>query len=330
MNRKISFTYPDIFRVVQYTLDHKRLFIQMIGVGAALLVHYLCGALSYRFQGSLSFLPWFFNLLGLIGSYLVLLVFAGPVTYLILQEIKTGRRGSIRGAFRRGLPFGFRLALAPLGILSFLLAGGIILVLLIWLGMIPGLGPFLWSLLIVPQFALSLFLVVGVLTLLAGTLLLPSIIVNEEIGPARAFSILRHRLRKHFLKFWGYVFTAAFLDLVYFVLITVLMLAALFLFFILSSTILGDKPGWVILSIPPTLARLSGFLETSLSLPSHLPPAGWVYPASGTAGGLSLAFIYMAWLTYPFLYAFNSGVIIYLALEERIVGPEDMGIPPDA
>ena len=323
MKRKVSFSYPDIFRVVQYTLDHKRLIIQMIGVGAALLVYYFFKSLSYQTQGSLQFLPWFFNLLGLIASYLVLLIFAGPVTYLILKEIKTGRRGSIREAFRQGFRFGARLALSPVGIISFLLACGIILILLICLGMIPDLGPFLWSLLIIPQFALSLFLVVGVLTLLAGTLLLPSIIVNEGVGPGEAFSLLRHRLKRHFLKFWGYVFTAAFLNLIYFCLITILMLAALFFLFFLSSTILGDKPGLIIMSIPPTLASLAGFLETSFSLPSHLPPEGWIYPASGVAGGLSLAFIYMAWLTYPFLYAFNSGVIIYLALEEKVVGSEE-------
>ncbi len=323
MSRKVSFSYPDIFRVVQYTLDHKRLIIQMIGVGAALLVYYLCGILSYQTQGSLKFLPWFFNLLGVIGSYLVLLIFAGPVTYLILQEIKTGRRGSIREAFQQGLRSGIRLALSPLGIISFLLAGGVILILLICLGMIPGLGPFLWSLLIVPQFALALFLVVGVLTLLAGTLLLPSIIVNEGVGPGKAFSLMRRRLKKHFLKFWGYIFTATFLNLIYFSLITLLMLTALYFLFFLSATILGDKPGLVVMSIPPTLASLAGFLETSFSLPSHLPPDGWLYPASGVAGGISLAFIYMVWLTYPFLYAFNSGVIIYLALEKKTVGPEE-------
>ena len=323
MRRKVSFSYPDLFRVVQYTLDHKRLIIQMIGVGAALLIYYLGSALSYQTQGSLKFLPLFFNLLGLIGAYLVLLVFAGPVTYLILKEIKTGQRGSIREAFRRGFRFGGRLALSPLGVISFLLAGGILLILLICLGMIPGLGPFLWALLILPQFTLALFIIVGVLTLLAGTLLLPSIIVNEGVGPGEAFLILRRRLRKHFLKFWGYIFTATFLNLIYFSLITLLMLAALYFFFFLSAAILGDKPGLVVMSIPPILTRLAGFLETSISLPSHLPPTGWVFPASGVAGGLSLAFIYISWLTYPFLYAFNSGVIIYLALEEKAVGPEE-------
>ena len=100
-NGKVTFTYSDIFRVVQYTLDHKRLIIQAVGLFLSLLAIFGCFFLSYRVQGSLTFLPWFFRLLGIIVFYLINMIFAGPVTYLILEEIKTGRRSTISGSSRK-------------------------------------------------------------------------------------------------------------------------------------------------------------------------------------------------------------------------------------
>ena len=317
VKRKIQFSYSDIFRVVQYTLDHKRLIIQAAGLLLALLALFGFFALGYRTQGSLSFLPWFFNLMGVIAFYLINMIFAGPVTYLILEEIKTGHRATIAGSLRKGLRYGLRLALAPLGALSFLLASGILLILLICLGMIPRIGPAIWSLLIIPQFILSLFLVIGTVTLLAETLLLPSIIINEEIPAGKAFVVLFHLMRRRFLTFWGYAFTALFLNLIYFLLFTVIILAALTVFFSISSILLGEMPGEVLLAIPSFFQKIPSDLTALVSLPSGTPPGGWIYPLSGFLGGFSLLFIYVAWLSYPILYGFNSGVIIYLALMGR-------------
>jgi len=314
-NRKIKFSYADIFRVVQYTLDHKRLVIQAAGLLLSLLALFGFLAIGYRTQGSLSFLPWFFNLMGVIAFYLINMIFAGPVTYLILEEIKTGDRSTIAGSLKNGLRYGLRLALAPLGVLSFLLASGIVLILLVCLGMIPGVGPVIWSFLIIPQFILSLFLVVGTVTLIAETLLLPSIIINEEISAGRAFVILFQLMRRRFLTFWGYAFTALFLNLIYFLLFTVIILAALTVLFSLSTVLLGKMPGEVLLAMPSFFQNIPSALTVAVSLPSGTPPDGWAYPLSGLLGGFSLLFIYVAWLSYPILYGFNSGVIIYLALK---------------
>lgn len=323
MERKIIFRYSDIFRVVQYTLDHRRLIIQALGLIGALLVLFFFFTLSYQTQGLLNFLPWFLNLLGLIAFYLITLVFAGPVTYLILQEIKTGRRGKISEAFREGFRYGIKLAVAPLGIIAFLLGSGIVLIIFICLGMIPGLGPLLWSLLIIPQFILALFLVIGTLTLLVGTLLLPSVIINEGVSAGEAFRTLFELMKRKFLTFWGYVFTSLFLNAIYFSLATIIILAALSVFFTVSSLILGTLPGEVVLAIPAYFYKIPPFLETAISFPSGQPPSGWIYPISGFLGGLSLLIIYVAWLSYPILYAFNSGVIIYLALTGKTLKQTD-------
>jgi len=313
-----SFTYPDLFRVVQYTLDHKRLIIQALGLVAALLALFLFLTISYQLQGSITFLPWFFNLLGFIAFYLITLVFAGPVTYLILKEIETGRRSSIAEAFRKGFHYGVKLVIAPLGILAFLLASSIALIICICLGMVPGAGTLLWSLLILPQFILALFLMIGTITLLVGTLLLPSVIINEGVSSGEAFLFLFRLMQKRFLTFWGYVFTSIFLDAVYFSLVTVIVLGALAVFFGVSTLILGSIPGEVVLSIPSFFYKIPSPLEVAISFPASRPPEGWVYPVSGFLGGILLLIIYVAWLSYPLLYAFNSGVIMYLALKHKI------------
>ena len=314
---KITFTYSDIFRVVQYTLDHKRLIIQAVGLFLALLAIFGCFFLSYRVQGSLTFLPWFFRLLGIIVFYLINMIFAGPVTYLILEEIKTGRRSTISGSLKKGLKYGLRLALAPLGVLSFLLVSGILLILLICLGMIPEAGPALWSFLLIPQFILSLFLVIGIVTLIAETLLLPAMIIYEDLPAHRAFVMLFRMMRRRFLVFWGYTFTAIFLNLIYFILFTVVIFSALAVLFGISSVLLGKLPGEVILSMPSFFFRIPSYLTSMMIFPSGTPPDGWAYPLSGYLGGFSLLFIYISWISYPILYGFNSGVIIYLALREK-------------
>jgi len=314
--KKQSFSYPDVFRVVQYTLDHKRLILQAIGLVSSLVVLFGFFYLSYLAQGRLTFLPWFLKAAGVIFAYLTLMIFAGPVTYLILKEIETGERGTIAEAFREGLRSGLKLALAPMGVLSFILASGILLVLFNCLGMIPSAGPLLWSLLLIPQFILALFLVVGAITLLAETLLLPSIIVSEKISAGEAFGAIFKIMKKKFLTFWGYAFTALFLNVIYFGLVTLIILAAVVLMFSLSPILLDDLPGEVVLSIPAFFQKIPPILETAYPLPSGQIAEGWVYPVSGTVAGLSLLIIYVAWLSYPFLYMFNSGVIIYLALRE--------------
>ena len=321
--KKEAFSYPDVFRVVQYTLDHRRLILQAIGLTASLLVLFGFWYIGYLTQGTLNFLPWFFRVLGIIFSYLTLLVFAGPVTYLILREIETGRRETIREAFREGFRHWIGLILAPIGILSFILASGILLVICNCLGMLPGAGPLIWSLLLIPQFILALFLVVGAVTLLAETLLLPSMIVNESIPAGQAFTALFKIMRKKFLTFWGYAFTALFLNLIYFGLATLIILAGVILMSAISPILLDDMPGDVLLSIPVFFQKIPSVLETIYPFPSGSIPESWIYPVSGTIAGISLLIIYVAWLSYPFLYMFNSGVIIYLALREKRVRTSD-------
>ncbi len=316
-NRTVPFTYADIFRVVQYTLDHRRLIIQAVGLLLALLALFGFFALGYQTQGSLNFLPWFCNLAGVISFYLIIMIFAGPVTYLILEEIKTGRRASVAGSLKKGLRYGLRLALAPLGVLTFLLAAGIILVLLTCLGMTPDAGPVIWALLIIPQFILSLLLVIGTVTLLAETLLLPSIIIEEKIPPGQAFAVLLRLMRRRFLTFWGYSFTALFLTLVYFLLFTLVILGALAVLYGVSFMLLGDMPGGVLLAMPAFFHELPSFIETSISFPPGLPAGEEPLTLAGYLAGFSLLFIYVAWLSYPILYGFNSGVIIYLALKNK-------------
>lgn len=321
--KKDIFSYPDVFRVIQYTLDHKRLILQAIGLTASLLVLFGFWYLGYLTQGSLNFLPWFFKAAGIIFSYLTLMVFAGPVTYLILGEIQTGRRGTIRKAFKEGFRHWLGLALAPMGVLSFILASGILLVICNCLGMLPTVGPLIWSLLLIPQFVLALFLVVGAVTLLAETLLLPSIIVNEGIPAGRAFSALLRIMRKKFLTFWGYAFTALFLNLIYFGLATLIILAGVILMSSLSPILLDDMPGDVLLAIPAFFQKIPAALESVYPFPSGHVPDSWIYPVSGTIAGISLLIVYVAWLAYPLLYMFNSGVIIYLALREKPVKKSD-------
>ncbi|MEA1927523.1 MAG: hypothetical protein U9N73_04905 [Candidatus Auribacterota bacterium] len=320
-NLKSVFTYADIFRVVQYTLDHKRLVIQALGLLLSLLAFFGLFSLGYRVQGELTFLPWFYRLLALIAFYLINMIFAGPVTYLILEEIKSGRRSTISGSLLKGLKYGLRLALAPLGVLTFLLASGVVLILLICLGMIPEWGPVLWSALFIPQFVLALFLIIGVVTLVAETLLLPSIIIYEDIPASRAFAVLYKLMRRRFLVFWGYTFTAIFLNIIYFLLFTTVIFSALAVLLGISSLLLGNLPGEVILSMPTIFHRIPSYLTSIVSFPSGVPPESWAYPLSGYLGGFSLLFVYICWLSYPILYGFNSGVIIYLALREKLPPP---------
>jgi len=183
--------------------------------------------------------------------------------------------------------------------------------------MIPGIGPALWSLLLIPEFILALFLVVGTVTLIAQTLLLPAIIINEELPAGQAFGVLFRLMRRRFLTFWGYTFTALFLNIIYFALFTFIILAALTVFFSVSSVLLGKMPGDVLLSMPVFFQKIPSDLTAAISFHSGIPPAGWIYPLSGTLAGFSLLFIYVAWLSYPILYGFNSGVIIYLALKNK-------------
>jgi len=317
LERKVTFSYADIFRVVQYTLDHKRLIIQAVGLFFALLAIFGFFFISYRLQGSLTFLPWFCRLMGLISFYLINMIFAGPVTYLILEEINTGRRATISDSLKKGLKYGLRLALAPLGVLSFLLASSILLILLVCLGMIPEAGPAIWSLLLIPQFVLSLFLVIGIVTLVAETLLLPAIIISEDLPARRAFVALFRLMRRRFLVFWGYTFTALFLNLIYFLLFTIVIFSSLTVLFGVSSVLLGKLPGGVILSMPSFFYRIPSYLTSIMTFPSGMPQDGWAYPLSGYLGGFSLLFIYISWISYPILYGFNSGVIIYLALKKK-------------
>ncbi|HOO78529.1 MAG TPA: hypothetical protein PLI51_10385 [bacterium] len=317
MKRTEPFSYPDIFRVVQYTLDHKRLIIQALGLAVALAALFGFTTLADRFQAETNFLPWFVDFLGILVFYLLLLVFAGPVTWLILEEIRTGSRPSISTAFARGIRFGFHLAAAPAGIISFILAAGLILVTLTAVGMLPGWGPLFWAATFLPRFGAALALIVGSLTLAAATLILPSIIVDRRAGATRAFGVLAEMMRRNFLVFWGYVFTALFLTAVYFLLFTAVVAGSISLLLLVSTAVLGDEPGRVLLKMPPFFSRLVPFLGGHVSVPPDLPPESWVYPAAGAVWGGSLLVCLIAWLAYPFLYLFNSGVIIYLSLTER-------------
>jgi len=317
MKRTRPFSYPDIFRVVQYTLDHNRLIVQALGLAVALTVLFGCTALADRFQAETSFLPWFIVFLGILVFYLLLLVFAGPVTWLILEEIRTGSRPSVSTAFARGIRFGFQLAAAPAGIISFILAAGLILVALTAVGMLPRWGPLFWAATFLPRFGAALALIIGSLTLTAATLILPSIIVDRRAGATRAFGVLAEMMRRNFLVFWGYVFTALFLTAVYFFLFTAIVAGSISLLLLISTAVLGDEPGRVLLEMPSFFSRLVPVLGEHVSIPPELPAESWVYPAAGAVWGGSLLVCLVAWLAYPVLYLFNSGVIIYLALTDR-------------
>jgi len=313
----VRFSYPDLFRVIQYTLDLRRLLLQALGLGVALTV--LGGALwlSERYFSSLTFFPWFIVMLGGVIFYLTILVFAGPVTWLILHEIRGGGRGTIADAFRHGLGFGFRLAAAPAGILSFILAAAALLIILTITGMIPGVGPLLWALLFLPRFAAAGLFIVGGLTLLAATLIFPSLIVDEQASASGAFRQLARLMRRNFLTFWGYVFTCTFLTVIYFLLFSLVVFVSLRLLMFTSGAILAEEPGRVILSVPAFFQRLTAPLAGLFSFPDTLPAPSGIYSAAGTIWGISLLCLAVAWLSYPVLYLFNSGVIIYLALTGR-------------
>jgi hypothetical protein len=313
MGARRQHSYPDLLRVVYRTFDSRQIAITGLGLFFALLSAYAFSTLAYFAQGSLTFLPWFLNLLGAISFYLVLIVFSGPVTYLALQE-NTGGGGGLGSALRLGIRYGPRLLRAPLSVLSSLLLCLILLAVLISLGLLPRAGTVIWSLLIVPQFLISLFIVIGVLTLLAGTLLLPSIIIDREIPARRAFQELTALIKGRFFTFWGYIFTILFLTAAYFAVATIVLIGALSVFFALSASILGDMPGKVIMNIPPFFHKVAPILETALPMPSSLPPASPLLSLSGAIAGFSLLIIYVIWLSYPVLYAINSGVVAYLAL----------------
>jgi len=317
MAAKRQFSYQDLFRVVYRTLDYRQLLIQGLGLFCALLAAYAFSTASYFVQGSLTFFPWFLNLMGAISFYLILLVFSGPVTYLALRETADGKSAGIASSLRRGFRYAPQLLRAPLNVLSFLLFCLIILAALISAGLLPRAGTLIWSLLIVPQFLLSLFIVIGVLTLLAGTLLLPSFIIDREIPARQAFQELAALIKRNFFTFWGYVFTALFLTAAYFAAATLILLGALSVFFALSASILGDKPGAVIMNIPPFFHKIAPILETALPMPAAIPPASTLLSLSGVLAGFSLLVIYVIWLAYPVLYAFNSGVVAYLALTRK-------------
>ncbi len=307
-------SYADLLRVVYRTFDYRQIAITALGLFCALLAAYAFSTLAYLAQGSLTFLPWFLNLMGAIAFYLILLVFSGPVTALALHE-KAG--GELAYSLRRGIRYGPRLLRAPLSVLSFLLLCLILLAVLISIGLLPAAGSLIWSLLIVPQFLLSLFIVIGVLTLLAGTLLLPSLIIDRDLPARRAFQELTALVRKRFFTFWGYIFTILFLTAAYFAAATIVLLGALSVFFALSASILGDTPGTVIMNIPPFFHKVAPVLETALPMPSSLPASSPLLTLSGTIAGFSLLVIYVIWLSYPVLYAINSGVVAYLALTEH-------------
>lgn len=314
MGAKRQYSYPDLLRVVYRTFDSRQIAITGLGLFFALLAAYAFSTLAFVAQGSLAFLPWFLNLLGAIAFYLVLLVFSGPITSLSLQENAGG--GGFFYSLRRGIRYGPRLLRAPLSVLSFLLLCLIVLAVLISAGLLPRAGTVIWALLIVPQFLLSLFIVIGLLTLLAGTLLLPSIIIDRGISAREAFRELSALIRRRFFTFWGYIFTILFLTAAYFAAATIILMGALSVFFALSSSILGDLPGKVIMNIPPFFHKVAPILETALPMPSAVPPSSPLLSLSGVIAGFSLLIIYVVWLSYPVLYAFNSGVVAYRALTQ--------------
>jgi len=317
MQSRLSFGYKDLFRVVYISLEPKKLLSQalVLTASAGILLAFL--ALSGLFQDYLKLFPACLQALGWIAAYLVLLAGGGPTAVLTLGDLNTGRPPALGKAWKTGLQYAPALAFSSLGLISFILAVAAGLLVLNWMGRIPALGPLLWALGVFPQFLLSLFLVCGLITLVAGTLLLPAIVVDAPHARRQAFSRLAKLIKKDFFRFWGYFSTALFLGAISFALVTLLFTAAGKVAVRFSSRVAGDQAGWVLLSIPEVFQNLPSGWQAAFPLPATPLSGGWAYSAGGAAAGAALLIIHVLWLSYPILYLFTSGAVIYFALSER-------------
>lgn len=310
--------YKDLFRVVYGTLQPAKLISQAAVLAAAGMFLLIFLSLSDLFQASLSFFPVTLRLLGWIGAYLILIAGAGPLARLNLEEWRRQRTPPLASAWSGALKSSPALLLSTLGPLSFALAMALVLVFLNLLARIPGAGPVLWALSIIPQFFAGIFLAAGLLTLLAGTILLPSIAAaNPGAGGVDLFHRLASLMRRDFFRFWGYLATTLALGALSFALVTLLFMAAARIVGFFSVWAGGQSAGRVLLSIPELFENLPSGWQAGYPFPGGLPPGGVAYSLGGALAGVSLLGVYVLWLSYPVLYLFSSGTVIYLAVSGR-------------
>lgn len=163
-----------------------------------------------------------------LGLFLILLwtcaclgIAVGGVSRAVAIELSEHHRIPLGGIFS----FVFRhiagLSLVVLGVtLAVLLAGLIINGLIVGLGMIPGLGPILVGLLVIPLFLVNLVLWI----LLLQVLLVPAVMGVEDCSPMTAFTRVLSLIRHHGGRFLAYVAVAGI----------VVSLVGVFIFFMLA------------------------------------------------------------------------------------------------
>lgn len=315
MNSKTC--YRDLFRTAYIALNPAKLLYQAAVLAAAGLALLLFHSLGDLLEGTLTFISPALRVLSWAGFYLILLAGGAPTAAVALREARGEKALSRADARSMGLNSVPALLGSALGPLFFTLVLAVGLVVLNLLGRIPGAGPVLWAISLFPQFLTGLALAAGLLTLLAGIFLLPAIAAdNPGVGAASIFRRLISLLKRDFFRFWGYFATAVALGGVSFILITGLFLIAVRLVGEFTVWAGGDAAGAVMLSIPELFGNIPSGWQAVFVFPAALPPDGWVYPMAGTIAGLSLLAIHVLWLSYPLLYLFNSGTVIYRALNE--------------
>ena len=301
-----------LLSALEISLNRRKLLLAALGLGVSSLV----GGLFFMIGSLLGTGDVFFLLVGVILSWMISTLVVGAIAKMSLAELSGNPALGVGEALQYALSHAGGFLLSPILLTLLFLGVGIAEGLVLLLGRLPTVGPYLNALLFLPLVLVTLgMLVLG----FSGGWLIPAIVAGEGTNPIETLQ----RLRTIVWHAPGRIFT--FLSLT---LIVMIMLSVVVTFLVFYATTFVQTISALLFTTSPSLGSPFGApftsnpLERLLFLLAGGSSLGYLSPPVLLIYAFSFLVLLITVIVIPYLiFPIAAACAVYLSLTQRSISP---------